>query len=168
MRLGWLDKELAVVIDLDGTLLDGTHRHHLVTSEKPKDFKKYRLEGKNDNVNKPLLFILKILTFLGIRIILLTGRDNKARYATVQCLKRNEVPYHCLCMRNNGDTRSDYEFKKDYYNRHIKSKYHILFTVEDRPSVVRLWKELKIFCFYYRNPKAHLYESLADAFVDYN
>ena len=80
-------------------------------------------------------------------VIVMSGRSSDHREITEQWLKDNDVDYHTLIMRPSGDTRPDYIVKKELYEKHIKDKFNVLFSIDDRVSVVDWWRELGIFTF---------------------
>jgi hypothetical protein len=43
-------------------------------------------------------------------------------------------------MRRKGDKRQDTDVKSDIYNRYLK-QYDIVRVFDDRPSVIRMWRE---------------------------
>lgn len=51
-------------------------------------------------------------------------------------------------MRTTDDRRDDTIVKRELYENNIKGKYNVLFCVDDRPKVVRMWKEqgLQVMC----------------------
>lgn len=49
-------------------------------------------------------------------------------------------------MRKNNDFRPDEEIKKEIYFDKIINNYNILFILDDRAKVVKMWRELKLTC----------------------
>ena len=50
-------------------------------------------------------------------------------------------------MRDDGDYRKDNITKLEMYNKHIKGKYDVEFVLDDRDSVVKMWRdELDLTC----------------------
>ncbi len=50
-------------------------------------------------------------------------------------------------MREEKDHRQDAIIKKEIYDREIKGKFNVLFAVDDRKQVKRLWVKEGIFVF---------------------
>lgn len=75
-----------------------------------------------------------------VYVILLSGREDKHRAATVQWLEENEVLYDELIMRATGDQRADFIVKKELYMGNVWGKYDVIGVLDDRPSVVRMWR----------------------------
>jgi hypothetical protein len=49
------------------------------------------------------------------------------------------VSYNYLVMREQGDSRKDTIVKKEMFDKYIKGKYNVLYVVDDRPCVCRMW-----------------------------
>ena len=49
-------------------------------------------------------------------------------------------------MRKDNDFRPDEEIKKEIYFNKIINNYNILFILDDRTKVVKMWRELKLTC----------------------
>ena len=128
----------AIICDLDGTLAlipQGSNRHD-------RDFTK-------DILNKPVAFILSSIleSYGNWYIILMSGRDTRAKEQTEQWLATNLVCYDSLFMREYGDKRKDYIVKKELFMQNVAGQYKVEFVIDDRPSVVRMWRaELGLTC----------------------
>lgn len=119
----------AIICDIDNTLAYTGNRDYFDLSK-----------ALEDPVVYPVRSILK--AFQGsARIILLSGRTEKAERKTIQWLHKNDVPYDELVLRRRGDSRSDRDFKKDFCIRNIKGVYNILFVLEDRLGVTKMFRE---------------------------
>ena len=44
-------------------------------------------------------------------------------------------------MRATGDKRKDTIVKKEIWDNHIYGKYNVFLAIDDRPSVVRMWRQ---------------------------
>jgi predicted kinase len=125
----------AICCDLDGTLA-------LVTDRSPYDAEKC----EQDLVNKPVADIVASYYRSGTTIILVSGRGVQHRMQTVRWLEVHEINYHFLFMRAEGDFRNDAVVKREIYERHIAGQYNIKFTIDDRKSVVAVWRSLGLTC----------------------
>ena len=47
-------------------------------------------------------------------------------------------------MRKSGDKRPDTDVKKEILDKYFKDKIKIFTVIDDRPSVIRMWKENKL------------------------
>lgn len=80
----------------------------------------------------------------GYEIVFVTARPDNYKRATVQWLEKTLQYYPketTLIMRRAGDRRDDTEVKKEMYETYFKDKYPIKVVFDDRPSVIRMWKE---------------------------
>src|SRR5574343_175542 len=134
-----MDEDLpkCILVDIDGTLAHMKDRS-------PFDWKSVG----NDEVDYS---IKKLLTYISafdfIEIIFISGRDRICRAETVKWLDSNvDIEYSKLLMRKNNDYRDDTIVKEELYNEYIKNKYNVLFVLDDRTKVVRMWRSLGLKC----------------------
>lgn len=126
-----LDK--AVIFDIDGTLAQ-------MNGRSPFDWDKV---GTDD----PRMFIVEMARFykhLKYDIIVVSGRDGVCRGPTEEWLNKHMVPFDEFFIRPQGDTRKDTIVKEEIFWKEIAGRYNVVGVVDDRPSVVRMWHELKI------------------------
>ncbi len=133
----------AIICDLDGTLslLNGRNPYDASACDK-------------DLLNEPVAKVLKLFYANNYQIILLSGREDKYKDATLRFLKNHNIPYNALHMRKTDDTRKDSIIKKQIFINEIAAKYYIEFILDDRNQVVDMWRnELELPCFqvYYGN-----------------
>lgn len=133
-------KKKAIICDLDGTLA-------LIGQRNPYDL----TEMSEDLLNEPIANVLSVYdnqNIFDVDILIVTGRSDEYRKETEEWLRRHKITnYKHLYMRKAGDNRKDTSIKKEIYNHHIKEKYDIVFVLEDRDQVVRMWrKELGLTC----------------------
>jgi hypothetical protein len=130
---------LAIICDLDGTLA-------LLGNRSPYDAS----NALEDTLNHPIAHILEVYnhqTIYDVSLILLTGREEKFRKQTETWLQKHTIThYKALLMRKNNDFRKDYVIKKEIYEKHIKGKFSILFVLEDRDQVVKMWRNEGLTC----------------------
>ncbi len=138
-------KQKAILIDLDGTLCDVSHRLSHI-EKKPKDWDAFHRSCLNDKLNIWCAEIIKKFKMDGLAILLITGRDDTYESETRTWLKTNEVPFDQLFMRPIGNRLSDEVLKAGIYRDFIQEDYNILFVVEDRLRVVRMWRDLGLVC----------------------
>ena len=58
----------------------------------------------------------------------------------------NGVKFIDLLMRKDNDDRKDSIVKKEIYDNEILGKYNVLFVLDDRDQVVKLWRSLGLVC----------------------
>jgi predicted kinase len=100
-----------------------------------------------DSVNVPVADVLRTYNSKGVKIIILSGRDDISQADTETWLKCNDVPYNMILMRITGDKRKDAIVKKEIYDKHIKGKFNVLFILDDRSQVVDFWRDTGNSCF---------------------
>lgn len=143
----------AIICDLDGTLCDITERRKFVTNGN-KDWKsfKYPINISLDKLNTFCYNIIDLFEQKRYKILLVTGREETkgVRETTIEWLKKHtgieaEINKN-LFMRKDGDYRNDVEVKLEIYIKHIKDKYDVEFCLDDRNSVVDMWRRQCLTC----------------------
>jgi hypothetical protein len=138
-------KKACVVIDLDGTLCQIDHRLHFVRGEGKKDWKGFFEALKDDTPN---FWCQSIIT--GIKdiydIVLCSGRTDNYQQLTMNWLSNWGIEYHELFMRNRADFRPDYIVKEVILDFEILSRYKPYFFIDDRSSVVAMWRKRGFVC----------------------
>jgi FMN phosphatase YigB (HAD superfamily) len=136
-------KEEIVIFDIDGTLADVSERiHHL--QKNPKNWKAFFRGMAQDRAIRSMVRLCNILHQTDVRIVLCSGRSEEHRTETVQWLEKQNVKYHELRLRPDGDRRSDVMIKREMLSGIDKGK--VLFVVEDRNRVVQMWREEGLVC----------------------
>lgn len=139
-------KQKAIIVDLDGTLCDNSHRQHFM-EQRPKDWKSFYAGISEDVPNEWCEWLLiQFEKSQHMKIILVSGRPKDYLQQTESWLKEYSVPYDELFMRESGDFREDFIVKKEIYNKYIQPHYRVLFTIDDRQQVVDMWRSLGITC----------------------
>lgn len=139
-----------VIFDLDGTLTDVSHRLHLIRGG-CRDWAGFFDACKDDPPHDYVVGLARSLFYEGLdrdqEIIICSGRPDSHREATKAWLREHGVRYTKLMMRQAGDHRPDVVVKKEMLDQLRARGYHIRFAVDDRPSVVRMWRENGVPCF---------------------
>lgn len=125
------------IVDIDGTIAETTDRSHYDYSEGAVLTDSPRL-----NVIETILSLRK----QGNEIIFVSGRKDECKIDTRYWLNNHfgEVILH---MRKADDNRNDSIVKKEIYDEHIKGKYNVLGVFDDRPRVIRAWRQLGLTVF---------------------
>lgn len=127
----------AVMVDLDGTAA-------LMGTRDPFD----ETRVHEDRPDPAVVAIVQAFTALGYWIVFCSGRTEGCRTETEEWIKHHimgGIPFE-LRMRAVGDTRKDFEVKLDLFNEHIRERFSVLFSLDDRDQVVQLWRALGIKC----------------------
>jgi predicted kinase len=134
-------KKTAVLFDMDGTLNDVRGvRHFLTDSPKRKDFDSFHRMSEFEPAIDDVMDIMKDAHEQGFAIIITTARSEEYRETTQKWLDDHNVPYENIFMRPAGDSRADYEIKKEMFDK-ISPYYDIVRGIDDNFQAIRAWKE---------------------------
>jgi hypothetical protein len=132
----------ARIFDVDGTLCNVSSIRHFVSGDN-RNFDVFHRESVNC---PPHLYVVKAAQESeteGIAPLIVTARQALYRNVTAFWLAMHDVPSEALYMRATGDTRPDYEVKKDILAR-IRIRYDVIEAWDDNPNVIQLWREENI------------------------
>ncbi|MFE2560577.1 AAA family ATPase [Streptomyces sp. NPDC059352] len=122
----------AVMCDIDGTLA-------LRGDRGPYDFTRCDLDLLNGSVRDALRAFRDAESD---RIVLLSGRSEDHREITEAWLARHGVPYDELWMRASDDGRGDDIVKAELFDAHVRHRYAVRVSLDDRDRVVALWRHM--------------------------
>lgn len=137
------DQARAIIVDLDGTLANNRERRKLLDED--SDWESFNARVLEDQLNewcKELILSFKD----NFRILLVTGRREICKEDTLLWLKNHEIPYDFIFFRGKSDFRPDSVVKLEIFEKHIRQSFDILFVVDDRNSVVKMWRGLGLTC----------------------
>lgn len=134
----------AIIVDLDGTLADITHRVHFVRDGK-KDWPAFNAAM---HLDKPKQDIINIVNQFdaGWYIFIVTGRFERFRKVTEYWLAKHNISYDKLLMRKDEDYRADHLIKEEIYLAEIKDRVRVIAVIDDRQSVVDMWRKNRLTC----------------------
>lgn len=135
----------SIIVDLDGTLCDISHRVHHIES-KPKDYDAFYGAMADDKVITGIQSLIHAMRQDDYNILFVTGRPEQYRGLTEQWLLAHVGAPFTLLMRTTGDYRTDDIVKREIYEKHIKPYEDIAFVIEDRSRVVKMWRSLGLLC----------------------
>ncbi len=122
----------AVMCDIDGTLA-------LRGDRGPYDFSRCGEDLLNVSVRQALHAFRRADDDV---IVLLSGRSEEHRGQTEEWLRRHEVPYDELWMRVAGDVRRDDIVKAELFDRHVRERFAVRVSLDDRDRVVAVWRRM--------------------------
>lgn len=122
----------AVIFDVDGTLA------HMDGGRGPFEWN----QVNQDRLDEVVAWMVKGMSLAGHKIIIMSGRDGECYQMTADWLGANNVKYHALFMRAEGDMRKDAEIKEELFWAHVADHYNVVAVVDDRPVMCRRWMEL--------------------------
>ncbi|MBR3898848.1 MAG: hypothetical protein IKJ44_01075 [Elusimicrobiaceae bacterium] len=135
-----------ILFDIDGTLADLNGREKFLKQKKP-DWKNFNAKIEEDVPNTPVVELYRTLYESGkFELILVSGRQERFRKVTETWLAWHEIPFDVLLMRPDEDQRPDSQVKQDILNVLKTQGKDILFCVDDRQSVVDMWRQNGITC----------------------
>lgn len=129
----------ALIVDMDGTLASSEWRvHHLRGGR--KDWRSFFAAMHRD---APVPWVVELLRadHGGAGRLIVTGRPGDHRGVCEQWLAQHDIPYDELHMRPEGDRRPDTVVKREILDRDIAPRFDVSFAVDDRPSVVAMWRD---------------------------
>ncbi|MBX7135372.1 MAG: hypothetical protein K1X67_22100 [Fimbriimonadaceae bacterium] len=138
MRNESVSRPNAWMVDVDGTLALNVHRD-------PYDWR----AAADDAPNLAVVTASQALAAHPsvAAIIVISGREERARDITAKWLKSKGVHHDLLLMRPNGDSRPDEVVKEELFRRHVESSYSVVGVLDDRDRVVRMWRRIGLVCF---------------------
>jgi len=139
-------KQKAIIVDIDGTLANVDHRLKYLIAPKVNGLKKeFHDRLLSDKLN---IWCKEIIIKFSkeYKIILLTCRPELYREMTIKWLLKQGIEHDFLYMRAIDDSRPDYIIKKELYYTKIQEYYSVSFILEDRKTVVEMWRKLGLVC----------------------
>lgn len=131
------DKNLpeAVIVDLDGTLFYMKNRTAFCWDK-----------VDNDDLNEHVADLLNLQKEKGRTIILVSGRDEISREKTIESLNFYKIDYDYLFMRPKDSWEKDTIIKERIFKTEIRDKFNVIYAIDDRLSVSKMWSRIGIFC----------------------
>lgn len=132
-----MDLPRAIIVDVDGTLA------HMV-DRGPYDWDKVC----QDEVDTGIQRIVSCVDTLDkeLHVIIMTGRDGVCEKETRKWLAENDIEYDRLLIRPAGNSEKDSIIKERLYRENIAGKFNVLFVLDDRDQVVKMWRRLGLKC----------------------
>lgn len=133
-----------VISDIDGTLA------HMNGKRGPFEWHKVG----NDDIDLGVAAVLDGVSTINeansnkTTIFLFSGRDEVCRPETEAWLELHGIDYDALYMRRtdhvdeHGGQVKDTLVKEEMFEKYIKGKYNVLFVLDDRPQVCRMWRDV--------------------------
>lgn len=140
----------AVIVDVDGTLVDvKSIRHHVVPGlpgwAGRKDFDAFHRASVWCPPITSTVQALEEHWSDGLGIIVVTARMEMWRAHTHGWYESHvTVPYDVMHMRADFDGRPDAVVKGEIYERIVRDGWNVVRCYDDNPSVVDLWRSLGI------------------------
>ncbi|RKW71875.1 phosphatase domain-containing protein [Galactobacter caseinivorans] len=125
------------IFDMDGTLA-------LMGGRSPYDMGRV----SEDQPHSPVVQLAQALAaHPGVdRMVIASGRNERARRGTETWLVFHGIPFDALYMRPDDDQRRDDVVKEEILDREILTRYRVLGVVDDRQQVVDMWRRRGLTC----------------------
>jgi hypothetical protein len=121
-----------VLVDVDGTLAIRGRRS-------PYDWSRVG----EDQPNPAVVELVQTIAAAGRhRIVVMSGRKEQSRRQTELWLDAQGIEFVELIMRDDRDDRPDHRTKADLYRRFVAPRYEVAFVIDERDSVVRMWRDV--------------------------
>jgi len=137
-----------VIVDIDGTLAMVGDRIKYLQQPK-KDWDKFYEACYEDKPIPEIIDLVQRLSDAKYEIIYVTGRRESVRKKTLDWFTNKTylwVKNSDLLMRKDNDYRSDTVIKPELLKEKGVNFKQIAFVLEDRNSVVKMWRELGVKC----------------------
>jgi predicted kinase len=129
-----LNTPKAIIVDIDGTLAQ-------MQGRSPYDWHRV---GEDTPVEAVMNAVHAASQF-NRKIIVMSGRDEACHDITKTWLTKHlGVSWHELHMRPEGDNRKDNIIKQELFDKHVRTKYHVEYILDDRDQVVKMWRAMGI------------------------
>jgi len=137
----------AILVDLDGTITDNTHRLPLIQG-KWKRWDEYFTKAECDLPHKKEIAFVNDLKARGLRVILTSGRPERTRVLTSQWLTKHGVNWDMLFMRGDKDFRKNPVIKKEHLAKAREMGFEPVLGLDDHPEVVKMWMDEGVLAIY--------------------
>lgn len=134
-----------ILVDIDGTLVDNSHRRHLIPKENfrdPYSWEAYNKACADDIPIHENLTTVRTLIDSGFLAVFVTSRGASSKFETQEQLRSMHLPVSPLIMRPMDELRPPHEWKAvvaeavaNYYG------YKITAAIEDDPRVCQAYRE---------------------------
>ena len=132
-----MNKKDCIIIDLEGTLSNCSHRIHHYEN---KDYDKWNELFREDTVHESMVEIINRYKVNGIQIILCTAKSANYFNQAMTWLNKNELLsfFDGFYFRVPKDKRSSVEVKKEMLES-ITEKFNVLVAYDDREDICQMY-----------------------------
>ncbi len=145
-RDGRVDPGETVVFDLDGVLSDATRRQHYLEWPR-RDWETFFEECGEDELIAEVARVLECLD-PGLRVVLLTARPIRVQHQTLGWLKRYDLRWDLLVMRDWGDYMAAPSFKRLTVHELRDYGFDLRLAFEDDQRNVDMFHDEGVPCVY--------------------
>jgi hypothetical protein len=143
-----------IIVDVDGTLADASHRQHYIDRALPsskRDWKSF-FNPALVLLDAPILHIIDLVrvyhqsAHLIPALVIVTGRPDRLFDTTYRWLRRYGIEPNNLLTRADGDFRPDDVVKEEILIHQILPHFNPIMAFDDRDRVVAMWRANGIPC----------------------
>jgi len=127
-----------LIVDIDGTLANSKGRRSMYDETKV---------GQDEVIPQVREVVNLFYDTQRLKVFIFSGRKDSCREQTEEWLRANTVRYNKVIMRKADDNRNDTIIKSEMFEEHIRGKYYCDFVIDDRHSVLEMWKNKGLFTF---------------------
>jgi hypothetical protein len=145
-RAGPVTPNGAVVFDMDGVLSDASRRQHYL--DRPfRDWEAFFQACGDDELIAEVARLLDVLDST-LSVVLLTARPIRVQPQTLAWLRRYELRWDLLVMRDYGDYDASRDFKRGSVDELRRYGFDLLLAFEDDARNVDMFHSESIPCVY--------------------
>lgn len=133
----------AIIVDLDGTVANNSHREHYAKSSQWDEFNALTL---GDTPMEATIAAVNGFAMMGYKVVVFTGRQESAAKDTIEWLEKHKMTWHEMEMRRIGDYSPAPELKRRWF-RAYSADCRFECAFEDDPNVCVMWRELGLHVF---------------------
>jgi hypothetical protein len=163
-----------ILCDIDSTLSNTEHRHHLVPEDRYKgNWMPFALACRADGIIESVAFVVRMLA-VDYPIFLVSGRNSIARDLTTDWLEKHNIPYDNLRLYEPlwDDEKENAAFKVAHAPELRNMGYDPVLMIDDWPSVADAMEAIGIPTLlvtppYVDNPMKDYHDSYTRVGLDY-
>lgn len=134
-----------ILVDLDGTISDPTHRRHYLQS-KPPDWVRFSLAADQDSPHLPVISWLRY-NYTENPVIIVSGRPSYVLPLTRLWLTRHEVRWDVIALRPRGDVVQGFRHKMRIVSALKELGLIPRFAIDDSEQAVLAYRSVGVRCF---------------------
>lgn len=148
-----MTKPKCIILDIDGTVADGSHRAHLAPSKNgtgtPEDWAPWEAAVKEDPCIEHVAEVARLFSLWNdVPIVVVTGRGSNCHDATMEWLELHDIHFDHFYGRDALDQRPSAVLKEDILLNKVLPQFDVMFALEDQASCVEMFRRNGVVCFH--------------------
>ena len=140
-----MDNRPVLLVDIDGTVADSTHRNHFLEVEHESDvnWPAWEREGFKDTPIQQIVELVRAMRAYGYRIVFLTSRNETCCRDTYEWLTAHNIAQFgdLILTRKDGDLRPSPMVKRDHVRKLKEAGANLQLSLEDHSGNVAMFRE---------------------------